>query len=367
MSEMRLLAWIHRHERGLIVTWLVGATLLVGSLAWVVLFGAADRAVDAWNLRWPKSVTACAELVEDGRFEEAVARLERLDVTFPGKSIRHRFDMPRERQLSLLGESHLQLDHKRRALDALERLVDFDARNWRNHHQLAAAQLRFGDLDAARLAFEEVVAIHATHLPSVTSLARLHFEGGHFDRVVDIYETYLDAFLLCQLLVRVGSQQIVLHVPADGRPHVVSTPLAIPPVWSGTLDLETRGYSVRLGRVELIGGLRVGRTEARDRLVLSGVDGGWTTTNASLVEAGVYTADAQTSALHMSVDEGTRGSAGYGRVELEVTVFKALDEELWSMVEISYRNVLDPVGLAAARPMSVVGGCLLGGSTWKLP
>ena len=46
-------AWVRRHERGLIMAWFVGATLLVGLLSAWILTGAADRTVDAWNARWP--------------------------------------------------------------------------------------------------------------------------------------------------------------------------------------------------------------------------------------------------------------------------------------------------------------------------
>jgi hypothetical protein len=358
---MRTVSWFRRHERGLVLAWLVSAPLVLLVLAWAVLSGAADRAVRERIQRWPRAVERCATLVEEGRVEEALARLERLDRSFPGESVRHRHDGPRELSLALLGECYLRQGERELALATHARLAEFDPRHWQNHFRLAQTRLQLDEREGARDALENVLAIHPSHLPSVRALARLHAEDGRPGHVLELFGAYLDAVLYAPLVLRAGETRTVLHVRADGRVQHVTAPFDPGADWDGVLELETGGYSVRLEEVALVGPLHVGSLEPRARRVLSGTDGGWQATGARPVEPGLFAADSPGARLRLALDR----PPPCARIELRVTVHKAVDAELWRLVEASQGAGGD--ALRELRARTVLGGCLEGGSTWPEP
>lgn len=357
MNARRLL---YRHERKLIAAWFGAGVLLLGLIAvWGVGMRGAERVVEAWNGRWDARVARAEELFAAGRWEEAASYLEQLDAAHPAVFVKHARDRERERILEMLGRSHLTLGHKRRALDALERLAAFDPRNWNNHFRLAEAQLLLGEPGAARESFERVLAIHPNHRPSVQAMIAMASGAGRYGDVPPLFEAYLDAWLLARMRLSLGERELVLEVPVDGRAHTLELPVDVPAGWSGELCLATAGYSVRLETVELIGPLHTGST-APATVVRVPESAPWEPRALAPGPAGAWSAAGMDSALCVGGLEPTAVS----RVRVTLTAYKDLPADLWEEVERSYRNTLDVDGLEAARERAVVGGRLEAGSLY---
>jgi tetratricopeptide (TPR) repeat protein len=338
--------FVRRHERKLIVAWLcVCALFLGGFAAWGVAFGGAERAADAWERRWIERIDAAELLVEQQKLDAAVAELTELDRDFPGVSIKHRYDKERERILALLGACYVELGRKRLSLDALTRLASFDPKNYDNHFRLAEAQRHFGDTDEARATYEQVLAIHPTHLPTVQARIDMAYAGGLYAPVVEDYERYLDAWLLARVRVSCGERAVELDVPVDGREHALEGALDVPEGWSGSLCVETRGYSAKFGAIELEAPLRAGVVESAEVVKLA--------PPAELI------AEKPGSRTRVDAVSLPRGAA---RVRLRLTLFKALPKELWREVSKSYANQLETAKWRDAEMRSRVGGCLQAGS-----
>jgi hypothetical protein len=356
---MGIARFVRRHERKLIVAWLLACVLVVGVVGvWGVALGGAERVVDRWNWRWGARVERGRQLVDEGRYEEAAVFLERLDADFPAVSIKHRMDRQREELLELLGSSYTELDRKGRALKTFERLAEFDERNWRNHYLLGAARQRFSEPEEADEAFARVLAIHPSHLPSVEARITQRFEGGLYAEVPPLYEAYLDGWLLGRMTLRIGAREVPIQVSVDGREQVVEGPIDVPADWGGEVCLLTAGYSVRIGTIELREPLRVGVAEAARTTVVRDAEG-WTATDAEPAGRATWSARSPAAAICRG---GVPDDHALTRVRLELTVYKAVPAGLWEMVEKSYANTLDHEGLEAARARSVIGGCLEAGS-----
>jgi hypothetical protein len=351
---------LYRHERKLIAAWFGAGALLLGLIAvWGVGLRGAERVVEAWHGRWDARVAHAEELVAAGRYEEAAAYLEQLDAAHPALFVKHARDRERERVLELLGRSHLTLGHKRRALEALERLADFDPRNWSNHFRLGEAQLLLDEPAAARDSFERVLAIHPNHRPTVLALIGMAHDGGRYADVPPLFEAYLDAWLLARMRLSLGEHERVLEVPVDGREHTLELPIDVPSGWSGELCLATAGYSVRLETVELTGPLVTGSTAPATALRVPG-SAPWEPRTLAPGPAGAWSAAGMDSALCV---RGLKPTA-VSRVRVTLTAYKGLPPDLWEQVERSYRNTLDVEGLESVRERTVIGGRLEAGSLY---
>ena len=349
---------VQRRERPLILAWILGWTALLGLLAWGAISGKADRAMENLESRWPGRVRAAEAVFESGDYEAAAARLEALDAEFPARFVKHRLDRERERVLELLGRSYVELGRKRRALEALERLVAFDPRNFANHLALAEACARLGEPDRAEEAYRAALAIHPCHLPALEGLIGLLHDAARWSDVVRTFEAYVDAYVLARVTLSIDGVELPLDVSADGREHRLEWPLELPEGSSGQTEVATGGWSVRVGELELEPPLHAGVAAASDPQRWPG-DSGWTPHSMREVEPGRFTAEDAGSRLTRSLGSLSRGVA---RARLALTVYKALPPELWKQVETSYRNTLDQAGLDAARQRTLLGGCLEGGT-----
>ena len=348
----------YRNERKLIAAWFAGGALLLGLIAvWGVGLRGAERVVEAWSGRWDARVARAEELFRSAQYERAAATLERLDAAHPAVFVKHARDRERERVLELLGQSHLELGHKRRALAALGRLAEFDPRNWNNHYRLGEARLRLGETELARQSFERVLAIHPSHQPTVRAMIGMAYDAGRYAEVPPLFEAYLDAWLLARMTLRLGERQVVLEAPVDGRGRTIEAALDLPAGWGGEVCLETAGYSIRLTSIELLGPLRAGSTAAARSVQIDGA-GAWEPRSLHPGPAGAWSAFGIDSALcHPRVEP-----IAATRVRVSLTAYKSLPAELWEQIERSYRNALDREGLEAARARAVIGGHLQAGS-----
>ncbi len=356
---MVLAGAIRRHERALIVAWLASCAALLAAIgAWGIRPGGAERVIDSWNERWVVRLSHGRKLVTSGQFEEAAAYLERLDRGFPVNWVKHRHDRKREELLELLGTSHAELDRKRRCLEAFERLVEFDPRNWRNHFLLGEYCRRFAEAGRAEKAYQGVLAIHPSHLPSVEALIGAEYDAGLFAAVRPLFEAYLDAWLLGRMNLSLGGVDVALEVAVDGRPHTVEVPLELSAGWGGELCLATHGYSVRVSTVELVAPLRVGVAGSRDSVVVRG-DAAWEGRGVQLVEPSVWAALGPETTICTSLPDGD-----VARVLVTLTAFKACPAELHEQVQRSYANQLADEAWDAVSARTVVGGCLEAGSVF---
>ena len=365
-SEHRFARFVQRNERRLIVAWLAGCALVLALVAYAIAFGGAERAIEAWDGRWTARVDHAESLVHSkgaskARLTEAAAELEAIDRDFPAQFIKHRLDRERERILGLLGECYVALDKKGRAIATLERLVAFDPKNYDNHFRLAEAQRRFADNDAARKSYEDVLAIHPTHLPTLSALIGMDDFGSLYAQVVDDYEHYLDAWLLARIRVSFGEHAVELDVPVDGREHTLEGVIDLPANGSQTMCIETLGYSARLGAIELVPPLRAGVVEPLEVVSLDSKSA-WRASGGVLAGGAELLADGPQSRLCV---EKLALVHGAGRVRLKITLFKALPESTWKMVTKAYRNRLELAKLRDAEQRSRVGGCLQAGSIFE--
>lgn len=353
---------MQRHERKLILVWLAGCSLLLAGFAyWAVLSRGAERTVAGWDARWVAKLDAAQALVDAQRFDEAALTLERLDAEFPARFIKHHFDRERERLLSLLGTSYLELDRKGKAIATLERLAAFDPKNFDNHFQLGEALRHFADSNAARAAYEQVLAIHPTHLPAVLAELELAWAGSLYAQIVDDYERYLNAWLLARVRVSFGEHTFELDRQVDGRAHWIEGALDVPAGWNGPVCLETRGFSARLSALEIVPPMRVGIAEPLEVVTL-GADAPWIARSGDMRDGAGLSASARDSRMCI---ESLSLPHGASRVRLELTLYKALPAKMWQRVAKSYSNRLEHAKWREAEQRSTVGGCAEAGTLFE--
>jgi tetratricopeptide (TPR) repeat protein len=304
----------------------------------------AQANVARWDARWTERVERGEALVADGRHEEAAAYLEQLDGVFPARHVKHGRDVERERVLRALGEANLAIGRKRASLDALQRAVEFDERNYLNHFALAAAALELGEPEAALASFERVLAIHPGHLPTVSALIAYHFEQADYRSVAEVYEAYLDAYVLHTVAVELGNGSGRADVRADGRDHEVDVPLVAGDgsvaARGRSLSIDGAPYPTRVAGVTLIEPLRAGVLEA-DPIEL-GRPGGWSNEGA----------DAGSDAA-VRVPVGPT-DVEIARAHIVLRLLKPVDTETWELITTSYLNLLERDALEAARERSVI-------------
>lgn len=300
-----------------------------------------DRVLRGLEGRWEARLERGEALFAEGRFEQAAAWLEELDRDHPATFVKHHLDRQRERVLELLARSHAALDRKGRALEAARRAVAFDPRSWRNHRLEAEIALQFADGDAADAALARVLSLYPSHLPSVTDRVRLAFEGGRHAEVTPLFEAYLDAWRPAAMTFEAGGRRARIELPVDGAPHTVEAVLDEAEGAAAGVVLDPAGYAVRVERVELVGSATVGRAGPPPVHEPAPPD------EVFVPAPGVPSGGA--------LELGPAPPFAPARARLVLTAFKALPEELWSLVETSYENTLDSEGLAAARARAWVG------------
>jgi tetratricopeptide (TPR) repeat protein len=361
-AEGALIRFVQRHERALIVGWLAFCAASIAVLgAWGVALGGAERAVEAWDARWIAELDRIEADVRAGRHAEAAEALERLDADQPALFVKHRHDRQRERLLGLLAECDVALDRRGKAREALAKLVAFDPKNFDNPYRLARAEHGFADFAAAKKAYDEVLAIHPTHWPSVEARLDIPFDAGVYAEVVEVYERYLEAWLLAPIVVRAGDVSAELEAFVDGRARAVEGILALPAGWSGPLEVETGGFSAQVDAIELVAPLKSG-VVSLPAVVRIVPDGAWTVAGGSSSAPGALQASEAGSKL---VTDAVTLPGGAARVRIELALFKRLSPEAWEQVTKSYRNRLDAEGLREATERSRVGGCDEGGTTFR--
>ena len=350
---------MQRHERALIVSWLAGCAALLAVMAlWGLAFNGAERAVDAWDDGWVRELERVEATLASGDVATAVLRLEQLDRDCPAVFIKHRRDKERERLLVALGECYVELDKHKKAVATLGRLVAFDPKNFDNHFRLAQTHLHFGDTVAARSAYDQVLAIHPTHQPSVAAVIHMAFAASNYEQVVADYERYLDAWLLAPLQLHFGDHVVEFEARVDGEAHIVEGVVELAPGWSGSIELATNGYSAQLESLEIVPPLRVGVVEVLTPLRIA-PDSAWNAEAGEAPAPGALNAASSASKLSTPIIALPQGGA---RVRAKLTLFKALDNAMWIEVSKSYRNRLELERWPAAQRRSRVGGCLEGGT-----
>jgi tetratricopeptide (TPR) repeat protein len=330
-----------RNERKLVVGYIallgLGAVLLAAAPARRPLLRGTERIAASWDDRWSRKLAEAEALVAAGRLDSAAVYLERLDLEFPARHIKHARDAERQRLLRALGQTYLQLGSGDRALLTYRKLLAFDPRNFANHYDLALACIDAGEEAEARTHLLEALAINPGHLPSLRSYTRLAYDVGEYATVVSAYDKYLASFMLNEINATAGDTTLLLELPVDGQFHDVTALLSRAANWRGLLSLNTGGLEVEIERVLLSAPIVTGQL-GRDSVVLQKAAG----------ESWRVVSD---SAFGLQLQAGARGLE---RVELRMRARKPVDQPLWTLVERSYRNLLDTEGLTRARAMSFV-------------
>lgn len=352
--------WMRAHDRGLVVAWLGFVVVLVAVLfVWGVWNRGLEDAVAWWYGRSAAELARAERLVAEGRVEQAVEVLEPLDANHPAIHVKHRLDQEREAILTLLAQSYVTLDKKRRALDTTAKLVEFDPRNWQNHYAHAEALRAFAENDLADAAYREVLRLHPNHFPTVETLTGMLFDVATlYAKVVELHRQYIDAWLLGSVDISVGETRITLDVPVDGRPHVFDVPFVVPEVFKGEARIATRGFSTRIGELVLVPAERVGRIDAREPASFAGE---WHATDADALADGRFAAKSPASSFTRAIEAWN----GAGRLRVELTLYKQMSKSLWVKIETSYKNRLYFDELAEVERRTVIGGCLEAGSLFE--
>lgn len=354
---MALRGLFRRHERAIAAAYLVGVAAFVGAFAFrptrLPALGLIERAVRFWDDRWTRRLEAGQQLLASGPPQAAVDYLTRLDRAFPATDVRHARDQQRELLLRLLGQAEEAAGHRRRAMEAYQRLVAFDPNNYRNHFAYAQAAQRllsgWAEAPEARDGFAAVLQILPSHLPSLRGYVDYYLDRGEFIPIVAAYRSYLDAHLVQRIELRVGDSVAVVPILVDGRLHDVDLPFAVPPGSGQVLELATAGFSVAVDRVELEAPARVGRVASISRVDLDRAPARLTALEPA--EHGAFRATDSTAALGWPLPSLPDGVA---RVRLRLALFKPVDRPLWNGIEKSYLNLLDRSGLDSAVVRTVV-------------
>lgn len=346
---------LSRHsERLWIRAWLGFCVLTCAVLFWTIALGKTDPLIRDLEDHWIDRLEVGEALLEDGQEERAATYLKALEKQFPAKFIRHKFHRSRERLYAALGSAQAQLGRKSDALDTFRELTEYDERNWCNWELLALAYHSFGELELGLEAFEQLLAIHPNHLPTVTRLILADAEAGRCEQAVERYEEYLDAFLLARLDLLGDEVEEVLLLPVDGRshPNVVLLHLTETP---SSLRLALNGWSAELSPLSFSGPLSVGSDAPRPRLALTP---SWVGEAATEARSATWSAAGPEALLTADLDASAwTADSPATLLEFDLTLYKAVSAELWSQVETCYTTLGDAERLARARARTVVGGC----------
>jgi tetratricopeptide (TPR) repeat protein len=352
-------SWVElfrRHERAftagyLAVVALFALVFLVDPLR-VRVLDRVQAGLFWWDERWIRRLRAGERMVAEGRMEEAADYLSRLDRIHPATGVRHGRDKERERLLRALARSYEALDRRALTIATLNRLIAFDSLNYLNHFLMAKAAERllsgWAVAPEARDAYERVLRLFPSHLPSLRGCVEYYMDRGEFGPVTQAYQTYLDAHLVQEVELRIGGTKVLVPVLVDGRVREYEVPVALPPGHHPSLELATDGFSAALVEAALYPAARVGRLGT---IPPAEVD----LTRAELVAMepagpGAFRARDSTAAIRLSLPSTPDGVAA---VRLRLGLFKPIDRSLWGLVARSFRNLLDSAGLEAASRRTV--------------
>lgn len=358
-ASNRLGRFLRERERSLVAVSLV-SLLLLGTMAAiglktrsirVTVLDRVERIVDYWDDRWTRRLEYGERLVNAKDYPQAVEYLVALDRDFPAQYVKHKRDTERERLLRALGHSYAEMGKKRLALDTYRRLVEFDPRNFENHYLLAQACLRFKETKMAEEQFAALLKIHPTHIASVRAIVKMHFDKADFAAVVAAYETYLNAFLMHLFTAELGQSSTRVTVPVDGLFHEVQLRLAHPPEAPGELVFQVGEFAIEIKQVSVQAPLLVGEAGVPARRVWP-AENTWRVQEMAPIRGGIYRPLGPGASLHLDIPPQPKGVAV---VHLRLRLFKPTDQDLWSMVETSYRNLLRYDDLKAALARSTIG------------
>ena len=369
-SKHPIRAWLGRHERSLARGYLLVLVLAVLALAVPAtnrrLLSATQSGLDAWDGRWTARVEHGLGLVTAGRYEEAVAYLERLDAEFPATYVRHARDQEREVILRSLGHAHAQLGRKGRALDAFRRAVLFDPLNYVNHDALGRTALAFEEGEEALLEFQEVLRLKPAYLPAMAEVVQLQFDNGDWAAITGTYRTYLDSFLAHHLLVQLGEGEPVPEATlVDGRFHELRVPLtdsmdaALRAAGGITLGPGQYGIEVRAVVVEYA--LPPGLPPVPEQRVTPPGPTAWVLASTTETTPPSIFERVREPAFDSHPDRRLRiplepAATPLAALRLELRLVKPVDAETWNMVRIAHRNRLEFALLDSIRARSFVTG-----------
>jgi tetratricopeptide (TPR) repeat protein len=349
------LPWFRRHERLLAVLWLAGTALVVLAVAARPirerLLYRVGLALDRREDRWEERLARGQALLDAGNFASATSFLERLDAEHPARNVRHGRDKERELLLRLLARSYEGQGRPGRAMATWERLVAFDSLNYLNRFAYARAAERllsgWALAEEAKDGFAGVLRIFPAHLPSLRGYVDYYMDRGEFIPITTAYRTYLDAFFIHPVTLRLGDATADAKVAVDGRAHELEFAVVLPPGRGAELSLGTRGFAFQLEAVTLEPARVVGRVAAAVPVTLEPAR--FAGRNATAASTGWLPADT-TGAVSIQVPPDAQGVS---RVRVRLRLFKPLDRELWGLIRKSYRNLLDEAGLAAVAERSL--------------
>jgi len=354
-------SFVARHERALVAAWLALCAALVAAMAvWGIALNGAERAVDAASESWVRKLAEAETLLAQGHSSRALAALERIDRDCPATFVKHRHDRERERLLAALASAYHAEGRKKRALETLERAVAFDPKNFGNHFRMAELARELGEDVRAREAYETVLALHPTHLRSAEALMDMDFEAGRYEPVVATFERYIAAWQLATVHLRVGADRIALDIPVDGRAHVLDAPCDIAPGWSGSIALETHGFSAQLLSAEALPLLRAGEPPRVARDIP--VDSSWTAAGCAVSSGGGWIAKDTSASLESGTVEAPDGVAN---VRVELALFRTLSAPMWKQAEKSFANRLLGARWRELLPSLRIGGAPEAGSVFE--
>jgi hypothetical protein len=253
--------------------------------------------------------------------------------------------------LRALGRSYAELGKKKLTLDTFRRLVEFDPRNFENHHLLAQASLKFHETDLAEKQLVEILTIQPTHMPSVRTQLKNHFDKSSYAAVVAAYEHYLNAFLIQTITVALGQSSVQVNVPVDGRYHDVDLRLMQSPGGAAELALQVGEYAIDIERVTLQAPLVVGQTGVAITPIWPSQTS-WQVQEMERVGEGSFRALGRGASLRLKVPAQPQEIAA---VHLRLRLFKSIDSDMWKMVALSYQRLLRYDDLKTAQARSVIG------------
>jgi len=349
------LATLRRNERRLSALWIAGVALLFVVMAFaparVRLLRALQAGANLYDARWDRRLAAGEQLVAAGRYEDAITYLEKLDAEYPARTSRQGRDKEREHLLRLLAQSYEAGDHKNKAMLAWERLVRFDSLHYRNHfgYALAAGRLLSGwaPAEEARNGFANALLLLPTHLPSLRGYIDYYNNRSEWREVVAAHRTYLDAFLVDEVQVRVGDRTRYIAMRVDGLPHDIDLTLPASAGWSGNVEIVSPTYPLAIDSAWSTAPVHVGQLSDASP---QAIDLRTVQYRAMAPSANAMVPRDSTAAVIIPM---TGAQAGATRITVRLRMYKLMDAPLFAQILKCYRNLLDAAGLEQAQLRNV--------------
>ena len=364
----RPLNFVRRHDQTLMWIYLGLVVLFVSVFAFPPtrnpLLDTIQRRMDAWDHRWTRRLEAGEAMVRKGEFREAADYLAELDRHFPARSVRHARDRERERLLLALGQSYAESGQNSSALATYRRLVIFDPRNYLNYFVLGSLAQRQQSGTAGTneilASFTAALRINPNHLASTRGA--MLFQSAHGDTVSAgrLFKNYLDAYLLNPVAIALGDTTVPVGVPVDGEFHEYLVPLNRPAGWSGSLQINSGGYSMAIEHAALISPLIAGRSSPRTALELpisSASASGLTSAGQ-----GIWRADSASGALSLVLNPLP---TAVGAIRIRLKLFKPLDQTTWDLARAAYRAEPNELTRLSERTIVLGSEALADSAVWR--